>query len=376
MAIIPPSRFGAGAADAYRNPGTYIVTDDLPEQDEDAPFPPENNTIEPTAVYNVGYELVPPTQLPAIPEPPVVTVDAGLVSIALDWDAVEGAVSYNIYRGTVSNEETLIKSGVLTAGYTDAGQDVAVVLDPSTPYFYKVTAVNEGGESALSAEVTGTMGARNLPGLIRYHAFETLILDSAGGPSLTNDGVSQVAGKLGNAARAAVAGNGMSLGASLGLTTRFSLAFWVKLTARTGRNIIADVDGSFTKGWIAFDGNDGSFQFQFMQGTGPGIATLDLSTMVVGQWAHFVVDYDGAGLTNADRLKLYVNGAQVDPDDLNYFNGDIPSVIDYTGCTFGIPDAVNFSMNGAIDEAAIGNTAGGWGAYAADLYRGDAALPY
>lgn len=86
--------------------------------------------------------------------PPALQPPAGLAigartagSIALSWNASNGAVGYNVYRNG-----TKVNGTPLTAtGYTDGG------LAPSTSYTYQVSATGNGGvESAKSAAVTGT----------------------------------------------------------------------------------------------------------------------------------------------------------------------------------------------------------------------------
>jgi hypothetical protein len=68
----------------------------------------------------------------------------------LSWTGSAGATSYNLYRGTSSGGETLLKSGVGATAYGDTG------LTNGTTYFYKVTAVNSGGESGTSNEPSAT----------------------------------------------------------------------------------------------------------------------------------------------------------------------------------------------------------------------------
>ncbi|HJZ91222.1 MAG TPA: glycoside hydrolase family 44 protein, partial [Gemmataceae bacterium] len=82
--------------------------------------------------------------------PTGLTASPGDAKVTLTWNTVTGATSYNVYRGTASGSETLVKSGLTGATYADAG------LTNGTTYFYKVTAVNAAGEGAQSAEVSAT----------------------------------------------------------------------------------------------------------------------------------------------------------------------------------------------------------------------------
>ena len=64
----------------------------------------------------------------------------------LSWTGVPGASSYSVYRGTTSGGETLLASGVVGAVFADSS------VAASTTYFYRVTTVAVGLESAGSNE--------------------------------------------------------------------------------------------------------------------------------------------------------------------------------------------------------------------------------
>ena len=94
-------------------------------------------------------------EAPKAPAAPVVTATAdGESSIILRWDAVENALSYNIYRGT----ETLAIELTETT-YTIEN------LEAETTYCFNVTAVNEVGESELSENACATTD-KKLTGVI------------------------------------------------------------------------------------------------------------------------------------------------------------------------------------------------------------------
>ena len=66
--------------------------------------------------------------------------------VDLNWAPVTGAASYDLYRGTSSGGETLIKTGITIAGYTDTG------VTNGTTYYYEVSVVNSAGQSGKSNE--------------------------------------------------------------------------------------------------------------------------------------------------------------------------------------------------------------------------------
>jgi titin len=84
---------------------------------------------------------LPPSQL---------TAKGGSQSITLSWTAPQGAATYNVYRSTTSGGENNIPviTGLKTTTYTDPA------LASDTTYYYEVTAVDPGGESARSTEAS------------------------------------------------------------------------------------------------------------------------------------------------------------------------------------------------------------------------------
>lgn len=90
----------------------------------------------------------------SVPAAPTgLTATAGNAQVSLSWTGNAQATSYNVYRGTSTNSETLLKQGLSTTSYTDTG------LTNNTTYYYKVTAVNTSGASGYSSEVSATPSA-------------------------------------------------------------------------------------------------------------------------------------------------------------------------------------------------------------------------
>ncbi len=86
--------------------------------------------------------------VPAIPTKFAAVAGAG--AAGLSWNAVAGASSYRIYRGTTPNGEgtTPIAVGVTGTTFVDTG------LTNGTTYYYRVTAVNGTLEGTRSAQAT------------------------------------------------------------------------------------------------------------------------------------------------------------------------------------------------------------------------------
>jgi hypothetical protein len=87
---------------------------------------------------------------------------AGNARVTLGWNSTPNVPGYNVKRSTTSGGSyTLIASGVTDTNFTDVG------LANNTNYFYVVSAISAGGESANSAEVSAT------PASILNFGFET-----------------------------------------------------------------------------------------------------------------------------------------------------------------------------------------------------------
>jgi uncharacterized protein (TIGR02145 family) len=86
-----------------------------------------------------------------IPDAPS-TVSASAVTrdnITVDWGTVFGAVGYNVYRDTNLDGAFDDKVGTATStSFSNTG------VSSGTVYYYKVTAYNSGGESAMSSHVS------------------------------------------------------------------------------------------------------------------------------------------------------------------------------------------------------------------------------
>jgi len=71
--------------------------------------------------------------------------------VALSWNTVSGATSYNVKRSVVSGGPyTLLSSGLTVTNYTDS------VVTNGTTYYYVVLAVNNGCASTNSIQVSAT----------------------------------------------------------------------------------------------------------------------------------------------------------------------------------------------------------------------------
>ncbi len=119
-----------------------------------APIPPPAQQLQnvPTPLYsnpNAPSDTVPPNTpgLPAIPTG--FQLLAGNGQNLVVWNPVVGATSYRLYRNTTPGQETLYQTLTAT-NFLDTG------LTNGTAYFYRVSAANSVGNSALAQEIAGT----------------------------------------------------------------------------------------------------------------------------------------------------------------------------------------------------------------------------
>ena len=89
----------------------------------------------------------------AVPSAPTGLAAAAVSSsqINLAWNTVTNAASYNVKRSTTNGGPyVIIATGVTATNYNDTG------LAAGTTYYYVVSAVNAGGESTNSIQVSAT----------------------------------------------------------------------------------------------------------------------------------------------------------------------------------------------------------------------------
>ncbi len=103
-----------------------------------------------------GTGLQPPPPFPPVP-PNIVSITATYGQVTLAWTPVVGATSYNVKRSITSGGPYGNIANVTTTNYTDT-----TVFNGNT-YYYVVSALNAGGESANSAEVSATVPLPPVP---------------------------------------------------------------------------------------------------------------------------------------------------------------------------------------------------------------------
>ena len=114
-----------------------------------------------TGESTVSSEVSATPQVPAPVAPTGIGATAGNGQAVITWSVVTGATSYNIYYGIASG--VTVANGTKVAGATPGG---SIPLINGSTYYFVVTAVNAGGESVVSSEVSATpqVPAPGVPG--------------------------------------------------------------------------------------------------------------------------------------------------------------------------------------------------------------------
>jgi fibronectin type 3 domain-containing protein len=86
-----------------------------------------------------------------------VSASAGDAMVTLSWTASSGATSYNVKRASSSGGPYTQLASPTSTTYTDSS------VTNATAYYYVVSALDEAGESANSAEVSATPEAASMP---------------------------------------------------------------------------------------------------------------------------------------------------------------------------------------------------------------------
>src|SRR5690606_4038964 len=92
---------------------------------------------------------------------------AGNAQVSLDWDDMTGAASYTVKRYANSIDAGNDASGTtLTCADSTASACVATGLSNGTAYYFRVSATNASGTSALATAVSATPAAPTAPTVI------------------------------------------------------------------------------------------------------------------------------------------------------------------------------------------------------------------
>ncbi len=138
-----------GAAQVYQLTSTNVIT-----RLADMTLPgTSSETVKTTLPAQSITLLVIPVKLTAPAAPTALTAWPGGGSVALNWTASPGATVYNVKRSVTKGDPYATVGTAATTAYTD------INVVNGTTYYYVVSAVSAGGESAGSNEASATPSA-------------------------------------------------------------------------------------------------------------------------------------------------------------------------------------------------------------------------
>jgi hypothetical protein len=243
----------------------------------------------------IGYETVNPSFRVSRPDPEIFPAVMHSNGVALAWNSVTGASSYNVYRTTHASGVPnlgMIKKGVVGTSLIDTG---AV---ERTEYYYRVTAIDADGKESLRSAIVHA--SWNAAGWITVNDNGPSVSYSPGWSLWTND------------PKGALIGGDLHYSSATNAYCSFAFT-------GTGVRFIADKAANHGKCDVYLDG----------QLAAPGWDLYD--TAMVARYAAFHTN----GLPAGDHtLKVVVTGSrndravgcQIDVDAFEYFNGSAGAV--------------------------------------------------
>ena len=293
--------------------------------------------------------------------PSTPTVNAALVNglqIDLTWSAVPGATGYRIKRSTTPGGPYLVYADVNTS-YGETTRFSDIETQAATTYYYVVSAYNQFGESAPSAEVS-RFALPPGPQLMLHLKMSGNVADCSGlnfKVNATGSPAYASGGYVGSALDLDSVEDFVTLPSGVANSDDITVATWVKWNGGPLWQRIFDF-GTGTRDYMYLTPSSGGSKLRFAIKRGGGIEQfVETTPLVTGTWTHLVVTLSG------DTATLYVNGAAVASNSAVTINpSDFNPKVNFIGKSQFEPDPL---FNGRIDEFRVYNYGLSAGAVAA-----------
>ena len=284
------------------------------------------------------------------PSTPVVntTLVNGL-QIDLTWSAVPRATGYRIKRSTTPGGPYLVYGDVNT-GYHETTRFSDIETQADTTYYYRVSAYNQFGESAPSAEVS-RLAMPSVPKLMLHLKMSGNVADSSdlnfqanaiGSPAYSSGGY------VGSAMNLDGTDDFVSIPARLADSNDITVATWVKWNGGAFWQRIFDFSTG-TRDYMYLTPSSGSNKLRFAIKRGGAEQFVETTALATGAWAHVAVTL------SSDTATLYVNGSPVASNASVTINpADFKPRANFIGKSQFGSDPL---FNGLIDEFRVYNNA-------------------
>jgi fibronectin type 3 domain-containing protein len=291
-------------------------------------------------------------------DPTAPVVNATLVNglrIDLSWNAVPGARGYRIKRATTPGGPYVVFGDVNT-GYGEMTKFSDVETEIGATYYYVVSAYNQLGESADSAEVSGSTLPPS-PQLMTHLKMSGNVADNSGFnfQARAFGSPNYSTGYVGSAIDLDGTEDFVTLPSRVADSDEITIAAWVKWNGGGAWQRIFDFGtGTWSYLYLTPSSANGTLRFGIKLG---GEQFVEAPGLVAGTWTHVAVTLGGNTAT------LYVNGSPVASNSaVTIKPSDFKPGANFIGKSQWGGDPL---FNGRIDEFRIYNHALSAGAVAA-----------
>ncbi len=295
---------------------------------------------------------------PAVPVVSAARVNGLQIDIALDaLDGVPGGEGYRIKRSTTPGGPYVV-FGDVNPGYGDTTVFSDVETEIGATYYYVVSAYNQLGESANSAEVScSTLPTGNQ--LMAHLKMNGNLADSSGHNFLANSSGSPAfpgGGYVGSSLDLDGTDDFVMLPARVVDSDDITVAAWVNWDGGAAWQRIFDFGtGTWSYLYLTPSGGSGKLRFGIKLGSEQFIEAP--SALPVGTWTHVAVTLSG------DTATIYVNGSAVaSSSSITIDPSDFKPGANFIGKSQWAGDAL---FNGRIDDFRVYNHALSAGSVAA-----------
>jgi hypothetical protein len=234
----------------------------------------------------------------AIAAPAQCMATSGAASIQIDWSAVRGATSYNLYRA-VSATGPFVPLQVMTTNTTAVDRG----LNAGSTWYYRVSANVNGAEGPSNSPVASASAST---GLVARWAFDetrnAFIADTSGQGNHGEliGGAQRIAGQKGGAMRATAMRQFASVPLDLSRyldRNNVTVTFWMRSSnLPTGHKVMAVMGQQFMYGIVGSNGKIGIK-------VGDEGQVLSATSVIDGQWHHVAISRQ-----SNNAIKIWIDG--------------------------------------------------------------------